>query len=408
MELVIADQIRLSSTPDGRTWSTGWGGYAEFEAYRGGFERVSVACRLEHVPDAGEGALLCDGPGVSFLGMPYYVGPTQYLRVAPAVRKRVSEIYRPKAAYLLRMPSQMGTLFMRYLTKRGHPFAIIVMADPFKGFDRKSCGHAAWRFLQWQYTKALREACRDAAAVAYVTSRSLQSEYPPGHGFVADFSDVVLTDDWYIEKARLFEWAKERTGWKLLHVGAFNQPSKAQDTLLRAVALCEDAGLPVRATFVGDGRYRQAMERLASNLNLSGAVSFVGEVPLGAAIRKHLDDADLFILPSRTEGLPRALLEAMARGLPCVASNVGGIPELLDSEYLVPPDRPDLLFRRISEVLSIPGRLTEMSARSLSVSRRYHWTKMAPRRRSFLDHLRYTTEAWVKRQSEPAAALIQS
>jgi glycosyltransferase involved in cell wall biosynthesis len=297
---------------------------------------------------------------------------------------------------VLRMPSQLGSLFMEHLTEKRHPFGILVVADPFKAFDRKSCGHPGWRLLRWRYTRALRSACRNAAAVAYVTSRSLQTKYPPGGGFVTDFSDVVLTDAWFIERPRRFEQTGGRC-WNLVHVGTFNQPYKAQDTLLNAIALCREAGISVRATLVGGGRYRQGIESLASSLRLDGVVTFAGDVPLGAAIRKHLDNADLFVLPSRTEGLPRALLEAMARGLPCLASDVGGIPELLDSVYLVPPDRPDLLFRRIAAVLSDPGSLTEMSARNLSVARQYHWTNMAPRRRAFLDHLRCTTEEWLRK-----------
>lgn len=75
----------------------------------------------------------------------------------------------------------------------------------------------------------------------------------------------------------------------------------------------------------------------AGRLGVADRVTFVGTVPAGAAVRAHLDAADLVVVPSRTEGLPRALIEAMARGLPAVGTTVGGIPELLADVDLVPP-----------------------------------------------------------------------
>ena len=91
---------------------------------------------------------------------------------------------------------------------------------------------------------------------------------------------------------------------------------------------------------MGDGRHRAELESLARTSGISAATKFLGELPNGEAIREQLDQATLMVLPSRTEGLPRVIIEAMARAVPCVASNVGGIPELLDPRYLVPPMIP--------------------------------------------------------------------
>jgi hypothetical protein len=395
LELVVADQIRLHRTPDGKIWTNGWGGYAQFSAYLGPFDAVSIACRLEDVSAPGKEAIRCDGPDVTFIGLPHYVGPSQYLQAAANVRRSIREAYRPRAAYLLRLPSQIGFLFFNHLKRMSHPPGVLVVADAFKDFERKSCGHPAWRILQWRYTRSLRTACTEAPAIAYVTQRSLQNDYPPGNGYSTNFSDVTLTDDWYVELGRVFTGARNRE-WRVIHVGSFTQLYKGQDTLLRAIASCRHAGLSIRVTFVGDGRYRTRTEQLASELGLAGCVRFTGDIPHGRAVKDLLDEADLFVLPSRTEGLPRSLLEAMARGLPCIATSVGGVPELLDSRDLVPRDRPDLLSERITQAILCPQEMAEMSARNLAVARQYHWAGMGPRRLCFLDHLRQTTEAWIE------------
>ena len=83
-----------------------------------------------------------------------------------------------------------------------------------------------------------------------------------------------------------------------------------------------------------------ALESLCRSLNLADAVTFLGE---RTDVKELLNMADAFIMTSSTEGLPMALIEAMAASLPCVATAVGGIPAVLsgDAGLVVPSDNPD-------------------------------------------------------------------
>ena len=101
-----------------------------------------------------------------------------------------------------------------------------------------------------------------------------------------------------------------------------------------------------------------------------------------------LEDADLFVMPSRTEGLPRALLEAMAKGLPCVASRVGGIPELLSEEALVAPDDPAALAAAIARFAHTPALMDAEAQRNLAVAHHFDSSVLAPERARFVDALR--------------------
>ncbi len=107
--------------------------------------------------------------------------------------------------------------------------------------------------------------------------------------------------------------------------------------LLDAVAVCVGEGLDLDLVFLGDGKYRSALEARAAAHGLADRVCFRGQLATRQAVRDALDQADVFVLPSYQEGLPRAMIEAMARALPCIGSTTGGIPELLPSEYLVAP-----------------------------------------------------------------------
>ncbi len=113
---------------------------------------------------------------------------------------------------------------------------------------------------------------------------------------------------------------------------------KAPDVQIDAVAQLVKEGLDVRLVLIGDGKHRAELEARAAAQGIAAAVViFRGQLTAGSAVRAELDAADIFCMPSRTEGMPRALIEAMARGLPCIGSTMGGIPELLPAEDMVPP-----------------------------------------------------------------------
>jgi glycosyltransferase involved in cell wall biosynthesis len=80
----------------------------------------------------------------------------------------------------------------------------------------------------------------------------------------------------------------------------------------------------------GDKTYLQS---IAENYGVADKVIFEGSIP-HEKVFDYLDDIDIYVQPSKTEGLPRALIEAMSRGCPCIGSNAGGIPELLDNAYI--------------------------------------------------------------------------
>jgi glycosyltransferase involved in cell wall biosynthesis len=129
-------------------------------------------------------------------------------------------------------------------------------------------------------------------------------------------------------------------------------PIKGQEWLIRALprvlASCPNA----RCVLVGDGPDRPAVERLAADLGLGDRVEFAGTVRDPSTLVR---DSDVFVLPSLSEALSIAILEASALGVPVVASRVGGIPEVIEdglTGLLVPPKEPAALAGAIVKVLS--------------------------------------------------------
>ncbi|MFL5828105.1 MAG: glycosyltransferase family 4 protein [Thermoleophilaceae bacterium] len=150
---------------------------------------------------------------------------------------------------------------------------------------------------------------------------------------------------------------------RVLNVGQAVE-RKGQALLVEALAQLADRGLDVRATVVGDGPARAALERLAERGGVADRIDFAGAVGQDE-IRAHYGRADVFCLPSFAEGVPVVLMEAMATGLPVVASSVMGVPELVEdgtAGLLVPPGRVDRLADALARLAGDPGLRSQMGA----------------------------------------------
>src|SRR5262245_50979038 len=137
-------------------------------------------------------------------------------------------------------------------------------------------------------------------------------------------------------------------------------PEKDIDTLLRAAAIAREEHGGLRLEIAGDGACLPALQTVTRELGLADRVRFLGQVRDVPAV---LGRASLFVLPSRTEGVSLTLLEAMARGLPVVATRVGGNPEVVvegETGLLVPAGSPADLARAMLRLQRDPDRCRRM------------------------------------------------
>jgi glycosyltransferase involved in cell wall biosynthesis len=394
LRVAVVLEHRFDRTPDGTVWTRTQFPRPFWQRYLDVFDEVRVVARVREVPEAASGWARADGDGVVFAPVAHYIGPREYVRRAAEVRRSVRAAVPQDGAVIMRVGSHLAAQIEPLLARRGQPYGLEVVYDPFDMFARGSMEHPARAFFRWLFPRQLREQCRRATAVAYVTEHALQRRYPPGPGaFTTHYSSVELPQDVVVPTPRTVRVSGRRA--QLVTVGAYDHLYKGPDVLLDAVGACVRDGMDLALTLVGDGKLRPDLERRARGLGLEDRVRFRGELTRASDVRSELDAADLFVLPSRQEGLPRAVVEAMARGLPCVASTVGGIPELLPAEDLVPPGSADALAAKLREVLSDPERLTAMSARNLERAHAYREDVLRGRRQAFYGHLRDRTAAWL-------------
>ena len=141
-------------------------------------------------------------------------------------------------------------------------------------------------------------------------------------------------------------------------------PEKALDRLLDVFAIVRQTRPRVRLIIVGDGPERGRLEALVDRLGIRPAVSFLGHQD---NVERILQQFDVFVLSSLTEGIPLALLEAMAAGIPVVATAVGGVPEVVghaESGLLVSPEDPRSLLHAIVDLLDHPEKRASLGTKA--------------------------------------------
>lgn len=168
---------------------------------------------------------------------------------------------------------------------------------------------------------------------------------------------------------------------RLLYVGRLDVV-KGLPVLFEALAKVSERHSQLRLDLIGDGLDRQRLEELAERLSIADRVGFLG-YRSQAEVRKELAESDGFVMSSFAEGVPVVLMEAMAAGLPVIATRIAGVAELVEegaSGYLVPPGDADSLADRIDRLAVDPERRAAMGrvgrqavAESFNLEREAAW-----------------------------------
>ncbi len=360
-----------------------------WQRYLTAFDSVDVVCRVRPAT-AGDHPIPIENERVQFLPVPFYQGPREFLKHHRVIRKQLHRRLDAAEAVILRVPQILPTFAASTLCRRGAPFGVEVVGDPWDVYAPGAESNRLRPLFRWYFRRRLREICSRAAASCYVTEFALQKRYPPKPGTFSTHASSVQLDHVVSQPrpATSFSTAPSR----LLFVGALNRLYKGQDILIRAVGELVAEGLDLNLRIVGDGQYRAELESLAGEMGLGSRVQFTGVLPFGERIYAEMDRADLFVLPSRQEGLARTVPEAMSRGLPCISSDVGGMSEVVPAECLVRPGDLQSLKDRLRQLATSAETLAGLSKKAVCTASRFLQSEIEPRRQQFMMKLLRETE----------------
>lgn len=320
-------------------WTSQGFSMALWQRYLSRFDRVYVVARVQNVASrSGDNLFKLEDHRVSVIDLPYYIGLKPYLKVQSNIKKIIESFIHPGDAYICRVPGNIGTIAAKCLKSKGISYGLEVVGDPWESLSHQAFESPFARIFQIVGSHQLKQITRNASAALYVTSHILQNKYPVKKGvFAIGASNVILNDDCYSTEPHIVKPLEENSQIRMLSVGTLAQLYKAPDVILKALAIIKSRGYNPFLTWFGDGQYRPQIVELAEKLGLKDNVNFAGAVKQDI-IRREFERTDIFVHASRAEGLPRAVIEAMAYGLPCIGSSVAGIPELLSAEAIVKPN----------------------------------------------------------------------
>lgn len=295
-------------------------------------------------------------------------------------RDIIKEAVRNADFCVAHVPCRNSYLVIKYAKMFCKPYITVVVGCPWD-----SLWNYDWRgkiLAPIEYCKLKAVQCESLYSI-YVTNKFLQQRYPTkGKSIGCSNVNMHTGVDGVLEKR--IEGIKLKNKNNVLKIGtaaALDVPYKGQAYVIKAIAKLKKMGLNYEYHLIGGGTGNKLKET-ASRFDVSDRVFIHGSIPHDQ-VADFLDSIDIYVQPSKQEGLPRATIEAMSRGCLCMGSNIAGIPELLDDKYLFEKGN-------VSEIVEVIKNITvkdlmDQASRNFNLAKEYDCDVLNERRRKFLE-----------------------
>ena len=391
MKVLVADEAHIFKLPDNTYWSDAINGYSFYTRYMDVFDEVRLVGKLKDVKELPGKCIRLDGPNLEIFGIPYFQGPKQFLPKIFKINSALKGVSDGCDVAIMRMPSVTSMMVWKNL-KANIPLGGEIIYDPYNDVHDKKSG-LIMRLIWSIIALFLRRFCLKAKGVSYVTENAIQEHFPSyarlnGESksfFESFYSSIILNDNAFVQNSKKYE--NNKTAVITMSDVAMNNERKGERVVIHVVAEARKRGYNVSAIIIGDGSKRREYEELCQELQIKDYVEFTGLFPSADEVREVMKNADLFVFPTKAEGLPRGVLEAMAIGLPVLSTPVGGIPEVLESKYLFDPTDVEAFTNKLCDLLDNPDELTEMSTKNLKKAMEYRNDNLQKRRNDFYSKL---------------------
>ncbi|SIT73631.1 glycosyltransferase family 4 protein [Edaphobacillus lindanitolerans] len=307
--------------------------YSLWKRYLKEFESMIVASRQIELDQLQHEVPLSSGERVEFIEIPSLNNNfSKYFWNRNRGKKIINDILNKVDCVIVRLPSSVGLLTYQLAKKKNIPVAVELVGFPNDAFRYHGSllGKMYAPLATFKYKRVL----KNATHAIYVTEYALQKKFPT-LGFTYSASNVVINREYqnrYLDS--LDKRIPEREEIKIGLIGQVDIYYKGVDTALLALKriIKKMPNLNIKLEIIGGGDLSKWKQWIENN-KMKNNVTFLGKLTKNE-IDKWFESIYIYIQPSRTEGLPRSVIEAMNFGLPIVATNVGGIPELIDSRFL--------------------------------------------------------------------------
>ena len=245
------------------------------------------------------------------------------------IKKQVKELVKVSDYIYVRIPSNISNIVAECAYRNGRKYLAEVGGCAFDSYWNHS---VIGKLVAVPLLINEKRSVFNSELALYVTKFFLQKRYPC-RKMEKSCSDVVLEEiDIEVLYRRLNKLGRHNGRIVIGKLAAIDVKYKGQQYVIKAISKLNKEGYDICYELVGTGK-ENYLKGIAEKYGVQDKVLFLGAKP-HAEVFEWLDSIDIYIQPSLQEGLPRALVEAMSRGCPCLGTNLAGMPELLDEECL--------------------------------------------------------------------------
>lgn len=366
--------------------------YKYLKRYLKVFDKIILCARMTNTSSDCSDKLLVSGDNVEFVGLPDFQGIKGIVQNYLIINKTIKDIISKVDCCIMRAPNHLSLLLYRKFKKNNLPFALEFNIAADKFIENNSfLGKLINNFVVMEAKKM----CMTANGVSYVTEHVLQDVYPcralkfgaSDDYFTASYSSIDLTDEMIYEQG----WNVNQPPAKIniVHTGYMDSYRKGHVVLINAIKKVIDSGYKnVKLILVGDGNKRDEFQNLVNELGITEYVEFKGLIKKKTDMTEILKKCHMLVFPTKSEGLPRSIIEAMAVGLVCISSPVDGIPELLEADMMINYDDFNGYADKIIELINDWNKMIRISNKNTSIAKKYHKDVVDLKRKSFYQSLK--------------------
>lgn len=312
-------------------------------------------------------------------------GGIDYYRYAKIIKERLRKHIQNVDFVIIRSPSSFGNYAYQICEKMNKAYVTEVVGCAWDG--HWNYGHIGGKILAPFKFFTMQKLVKNSFATIYVTQYFLQNRYPTKAGIITYASNVQIPKVEVTVRNRHMDFLKRKEPQKKLQIGIIGNLAvkyKGYDVALKALRKLKDNHSEIRFKFFivggGDPSY---VKELVKEYALKKEVEIVGILEAGKGIFNFLDTLDLYIHPSRQEGLPRVVIEAMSRACPVLASSVAGTPELIEQKYLHKPGDDKKLYTDLKNIWNNLEERISMANTNFELSKEYAQEILEERRSDF-------------------------
>lgn len=362
--------------------------YDLFKRYIRIFDSLRLVARCAMVDELKPTYVPITDNRIEVVTIPMFRGPIQFLKCFVKIKKSIKGIYNDVDAGMLRLPSIMGSYIGYSMIRKHIPYAAENVYDSQDGYrsSDKLTERILWRLMDYLQ----RHLCYKADGVSCVTQHYMQRRYfsKKKDCFSSHYSTLALLPSFYTHER---QFPSQKTSYSIVHIAnpVVTKGRKGHEQMIQMLEKVTANNLDVKIVFIGGGPEEEVekLKKVAKDSGVGERITFTGYISK-AEIRNYLFDADLFVMPTKAEGLPRVVIEAMSVGLPCISSRISGLPELLQDHFLTDYYDVEALSKLVVELLTTPELYEKTSQENFEKSKEYEASILEKRRDSFYQSLK--------------------